>query len=164
VQRFEELRYLILAAQREGNRMLTEALRPLNLTPSQAEALRVLQDYQPLSLVALGKLLICETGSPSRLINGLVEADLVKRVVSEANNRMVILTLTEEGQEKAEHVRRTEMSFYDYMNQANDQQSLEETIKLLWGFVAGRPTGEALARRTHRAQEEEKTEPSRQKQ
>lgn len=27
--------------------MFTEALRPLDLTPSQAEALRVLQDHNP---------------------------------------------------------------------------------------------------------------------
>ncbi|GHO47983.1 hypothetical protein [Ktedonospora formicarum] len=73
MQPIEELRYLILAAQREGNRMFTEALRPLNLTSSQAEVLRVLQERQPLSLVALGSMLICEGGSPSRLVNGLVE-------------------------------------------------------------------------------------------
>jgi MarR family transcriptional regulator, organic hydroperoxide resistance regulator len=158
VQRFEELRYLILAAQREGNRMLIEALRPLNLTPAQAEVLRVLQEYQPLSLIALGKLLVCETGSPSRLIKGLVEADLVKRVISETNNRMVILTLTEKGWEQAEHVRHKEMAFYKYLSQVNDQHALEETIKLLWRFVEGRTAGEALARRIHTTQEEEETE------
>ena len=37
MQPVEELRYLMLAVQREGNRTLTEALRPLDLTPSQAE-------------------------------------------------------------------------------------------------------------------------------
>ena len=39
----EELRFLILAAQREGNRMLSHALRPLGITPAQAEVLRLLQ-------------------------------------------------------------------------------------------------------------------------
>ena len=33
----EELRFLILAAQREGNRMLAQALRPLGITPAQAD-------------------------------------------------------------------------------------------------------------------------------
>jgi hypothetical protein len=32
----EELRYLILAAQREGNRLFADALRPFHLTPSRA--------------------------------------------------------------------------------------------------------------------------------
>jgi len=69
----EELRYLILAAQREGDRLLTTALAPLGLTTSQAEVLRVLQDHSPLSLLELGERLICVTGSPSRLVNALVE-------------------------------------------------------------------------------------------
>ncbi len=90
MQPVEELRYLVLAVQREGNRTLTEALRPLELTPSQAEVLRVLQEFQPLSLFALGDLLICETGSPSRLVNGMVEAGLIERVPSITNRRMVI--------------------------------------------------------------------------
>jgi DNA-binding MarR family transcriptional regulator len=108
----EELRYLMLAVQREGNRTLTEALRPLDLTPSQAEVLRVLQEFQPLSLIALGDLLICETGSPSRLVNGMVEAGLIERVPSTTNRRMVILTLTEKGQKRAERVREVEQMMY----------------------------------------------------
>jgi MarR family transcriptional regulator, organic hydroperoxide resistance regulator len=157
MQRFEELRYLILAAQREGNRLLTEMLRALDLTPSQAEVLRVLQDYQPLSLVALGKLLICETGSPSRLINGLVQVGLIERVTSPTNNRMVVLTLTEKGQEKAEQVHREETAFYGYLSHSIDQQHIEKTIELLWHFVSGRPAGEALARRIQTTQGEEQT-------
>ncbi|MBA2678839.1 MAG: winged helix DNA-binding protein [Ktedonobacteraceae bacterium] len=156
MQLAEELRYLILAAQREGNRMITEALSPLGLTPSQAEALRVLQDHQPLSLIALGKLLICETGSPSRLINGLVEADLVKRVPSTANGRMVVLTLTEQGQEMAASVRTKEAAFYESMSTVFDQLPPEDIMALLWRFVEGRPAGEALTRRKHTIHEAEK--------
>jgi len=49
----EELRYLILAIQREGNRLFASELRPLGVTPSQAEVLRVLNDHGPLTLTAL---------------------------------------------------------------------------------------------------------------
>jgi len=147
VQPVEEFRYLVLAAQREGNRLLTEALRPLDLTSSQAEVLRVLQEHQPLSLIALGDLLVCESGSPSRLVNGLVEADLVKRVPSATNGRMVTLTLTEKGEEMATRVSAVEEALYEFIARALEGQSLSETIALLWRFVEGRPTGEALARR-----------------
>src|SRR5262245_7452406 len=76
----EELRYLVLAIQREGNRLLAAELRPLGITPSQAEVLRVLRDHGPLTLNALGDLLVCETGnSPSRLVDRLVAQGLVKR-------------------------------------------------------------------------------------
>src|SRR5262249_12570547 len=113
MQPLEELRYLILAAQRGGNRLLAEALRPLRLTPPQAEALRVLQSHAPLSLIALGDLLVCETGSPSRLVQGLVEAGLVERSPSSTDKRMVTLTLTKEGRERASHVGALEAQFYE---------------------------------------------------
>src|SRR5215469_5701000 len=112
MQPIEELRYLILAAQREGNRLFAEALRPLHLTPSQAEVLRVLQDHEPLSLIALGDLLVCETGSPSRLVQGLVEAGLVERTPSSTDKRMVTLTLTGLGRERAANVAALESEFY----------------------------------------------------
>src|SRR4051795_12098202 len=40
----EELRYLILGAQREGARALAELLRPARLTAAQGEVLAVLRD------------------------------------------------------------------------------------------------------------------------
>jgi MarR family transcriptional regulator, organic hydroperoxide resistance regulator len=155
VQPVEEFCYLVLAAQREGNRILTEALRPLDLTPSQAEVLRVLQEHQPLSLIALGDLLVCESGSPSRLVNGLVEADLVKRVPSASNGRMVTLTLTAAGEEMANRVGAVEAALSEFIAKALEGQSLSESITLLWRLVEGRPAGEALARRIRRVHKEE---------
>jgi DNA-binding MarR family transcriptional regulator len=136
--------------QREGNRILTEALRPLDLTPSQAEVLRVLQDHQPLSLVELGSLLICESGSPSRLVNGLVASGLIKRVQSATNGRMVTLTLTDKGEETATRVGAVEAELDKYSTNTLEDFSPSEGIALLRRFVEGRPAGEALARRISR--------------
>ena len=147
----EELRYLMLAVQREGNRSLTEALRPLELTPAQAEVLRVLQEFQPLSLISLGDLLVCESGSPSRLVNGMVEAGLIERIPSTINRRMVILTLTEKGEERAERVREVEQMMYRTITELLEGVSLPEIQALLWRFIEGRPAGDALARRTGRS-------------
>ncbi|AOR36709.1 hypothetical protein BFF78_41725 [Streptomyces fodineus] len=94
----DELRYLLLAAQREGSRRLGEALRPLGLTPAQAEVLDVLADHQPVTLAALGRLLVCEQGSPSRLVDSLVQRDLVSRVPHEQDKRAVLVELTPAGQ------------------------------------------------------------------
>ena len=151
MQPVEELRYLMLAVQREGNRTLTEALRPLELTPSQAEVLRVLQEFQPLSLIALGDLLICETGSPSRLVNGMVEAGLIERVPSITNRRMVTLTLTEKGQERAERVCEVEKMLYLTITELLGGVLLADIHALLWRFIEGRSAGDALARRTGRS-------------
>jgi len=146
----EELRYLILAAQREGNRLLADALRPLHLTPSQAEVLRVLQDHEPLSLIALGDLLACETGSPSRLVQGLVEDGLIERSPSTTDKRMVTLTLTDAGRKKATEVGAVEAQFYEANEDLLQGVSLTEILGLLWRFVEGKPAGKALARRLGR--------------
>jgi MarR family transcriptional regulator, organic hydroperoxide resistance regulator len=147
MQPIEELRYLILAAQREGGRMLAESLRSLDLTPSQAEVLRVLQDHQPLSLIALGELLVCESGSPSRLVNGLVEAGLVARITSPLNARKVVLTLTPNGLASATQVQALENAMYQALAEQLTDAPLSLMIAILRKLVAGRPAGEALARR-----------------
>jgi DNA-binding MarR family transcriptional regulator len=151
IRSIEELRYLILAAQREGNRLFADALRPLHLTPSQAEVLRVLQDHEPLSLIALGDLLVCETGSPSRLVQGLVEAGLVERMPSSTDKRMVTLTLTNAGRELAAKVGVLEAQFYEANADLVKDAPLLEILGLLWRFVEGKPAGIALARRMGRA-------------
>ena|SRR5689334_10151367 len=143
----EELRYLVFAAQREGNRIFADALRPIGLTPAQAEVLRVLQDYEPLSLIALGDLLVCETGSPSRLVQGLVEDGLVERTPSLTDKRMVTLTLTDAGREKATQVAVIESQFYATYADLLKDAPVQEILALLWKFIENRPAGMALARR-----------------
>ena len=146
----EEFRYLILAAQREGNRLLADALRPLHLTPSQAEVLRVLQEHEPLSLIALGDLLVCETGSPSRLVQGLVETGLIERIPSATDKRMVTLTLTDAGKELATKVGAVESQFYEMISGLGQGAQLPEIFGVLWRFVEDKPAGLALARRLGR--------------
>lgn len=144
----EELRYLVLAAQREGNRILTDLLRPLGLTPSQAEVLVVLQERQPLSLIELGRLLVCETGSPSRLVDGLVGAGLVERAPSETDKRMVELSLNDVGEETASKVSEVEVALHEIISEVMARSELSAAVAALRRLVAGRPAGEALARRS----------------
>jgi DNA-binding MarR family transcriptional regulator len=153
MQPIEEIRYLILAAQREGSRLLTEALRPWHLTSSQAEVLRVLQDHEPLSLIALGDRLVCETGSPSRLVQGLVEDGLVERLPSLTDKRMVTLTLTKQGREMAAKVAALESEFYEANARLLKDAPVPEIRAFLWRFVEGKPAGMALARRMGQATE-----------
>lgn len=146
----EELRYLILAAQREGDRLLSTALEPISLTTSQAEVLRVLYDCAPLSLLELGERLVCETGSPSRLVNTLVEKKLVERTPSTVDRRMITLSLTPLGRQLAEQVMEVEQAFYTEIASTLAPAPLEIINETLWKFVAGRPTGNALNHRKGR--------------
>ncbi len=152
MERAEEIRYLFLAVQREGNRFFAERLSTLALTPSQAEVLRVLQEHQPLSLMGLGELLVCETGSPSRLVNGLVELELVERTTVPTDRRMVTLKLTEQGLTMARRVQAIEAEMDQVITDILEPASstAAEMMELLWKFISGRPAGEALARRTGR--------------
>ncbi|TFD57250.1 MarR family transcriptional regulator [Cryobacterium suzukii] len=144
----EELRYLVLAAQREGNRILLDLLRPLGVSPSQAEVIRVLADHGPLSLVELGALLVCETGSPSRLVNGLVAATLLERIPALDDRRRVILSLTDAGRVKDVGIRGVEATLHGFIEQSLTVGEIESVNAILGKFVSGRPAGIAVVKRS----------------
>lgn len=144
----EELRYLVLAAQREGNRILLDLLRPLGVSPSQAEVIRVLADHGPLSLVDLGVLLVCETGSPSRLVDGLVTATLLERIPALNDRRRVILSLTDSGREKEIGIRAVEETLHGFIEQSLTVREIESVNTALHKFVSGRPAGIAVVNRS----------------
>ena len=70
-------RILILALQREGNRILSDALRPYGVNPAQAEVIELLALHGSLSIKQIGSMLICEGGSPSRLIQTMQSRGMV---------------------------------------------------------------------------------------
>ena len=144
----EELRYLVLAIQREGNRLLAAELRPLGITPSQAEVLRVLRDHGPLTLNALGGLLVCETGnSPSRLVDRLVAQGLVKRGIDKVDRRYLTLSLTTQGRALHRRIVTAENRLHRTMDDLVAGQALDETISTLRTLAGAFPAGAALARR-----------------
>jgi len=144
----EELRYLILAIQRAGNRVLATSLRPLGLTPAQAEVLRVLLDYQPLTLTGLGELLICEHGNnPSRLVDRLVTAGLVQRDSRIDDRRRVVLTLTADGETNARVVIEIEEQIYEALDTLTAIQPITATLQTLRTIAQTFPVADALQRR-----------------
>jgi DNA-binding MarR family transcriptional regulator len=148
VRTAERIRYLALAVQREGNRNLTAALRPLNLTPAQSEALRILGDHEPLSLGDLGRMLVCESGTnPSRLVDRLVRSGLVDRTEAVDDRRQLSLTLTPRGRELERSVRELEELLYAELERELAGIDVANLVDVLESLVAGRPSGEALAAR-----------------
>ncbi len=150
MNRNDELRYLILAAQREGSRLFAERVRPLGLTPAQAEVLAVLHEEQPLSLIELGARMVCETGSPSRLVDGLVKTGLVERIPSQTDQRKVTLTLTNCGASLYREVAAVEQQFGALIGAWGEQADLDGMMQALWQFVGDKPAGRALSRRLKR--------------
>ena len=94
----------VKAVERQLEHWMTEAMRPLGITPAQADALVVIGSAEPISLKDLGDLLIAEAGHPSRLVDRLVEAGLVTRKPSTEDRRRVALSLTASGRRLARRV------------------------------------------------------------
>ncbi|MEV6842930.1 MarR family transcriptional regulator [Actinoplanes sp. NPDC051411] len=144
----EQLRYLILAAQREGNRRLTVMLSEIGVTPAQSEALRIIADHGPLALRELGDMLVCDTGqSPSRIVDRLVAVGLVERTVGEHDRRQVRLTLTAAGRDRARRVAEIENRLYDLLDHAVEGTDVGAFIAFLSAFTHQSPAGLALDRR-----------------
>src|SRR3712207_6300113 len=100
-----ELALLVKAAQRELERRMNDAIRPLGVTGAQADALVVIGQSEPISLKDLGELLIAEAGHPSRLVDRLVEAGLVERREAGDDRRRVELSLTGQGRSLVGRIR-----------------------------------------------------------
>jgi MarR family transcriptional regulator, organic hydroperoxide resistance regulator len=148
VRTAEQLRYLILATQREGNRQLSAMLSEIGVTPAQSEALRIIADHGPLALGELGGMLVCDTGtSPSRIVDRLVAAGLVQRTPSEHDRRQVRLTLTPPGRDKANRVAEIENQLYDLLDRASEGTDIDAFIAFLHAFTRQAPAGLALANR-----------------
>jgi MarR family transcriptional regulator, organic hydroperoxide resistance regulator len=144
----ELIRYLVLAAQREGNRRLTREFRPLGVTPSQAEVIRVLAEHGSLTLTGLGELLVCESGTnPSRLVDRLADAGLVDRVVDRNDRRSVLLSLTPKGQDVESKIRSVERDLYADLDASTEGVDLSAALDVLQRLSAGQPAGQALAAR-----------------
>ncbi len=143
----EELRYLALAIQREGNRQLTEALRGLKLTPAQTEVFLVLQQYQPMTLIELGDRLVCETGSPSRLIKSMVEAGWVEKSTDPNDGRAIRLQLSPQANAILPELNQVNDLFNEHVAASFSDDTLDLLLKYLWPLAADTPSGQALMRR-----------------
>ncbi|WP_166245414.1 MarR family winged helix-turn-helix transcriptional regulator [Paenibacillus turpanensis] len=143
----EKLRYMILAAQRQGGRMLEELLKPLGLTGSHYEVIRVLASREPLTLKQLGELLLCESGSPSRLVSHMVSLELIERRASKTDARAVELYLTPKAKELAEQVEQLEMQFCDQLASLLPDEELKEVVRLFGKLLSPMPIADPLRRR-----------------
>ena len=148
VEPVDELRYLILGAQREGARALAELLRPAGLTAAQGEVIAVLSEAKrPLTLREIGERLVCETGSPSRLVASLVKGGLLQRSGHPDDRRAVELSLTAKGTAAAREVRQAENALHDWLANALGDRDTAAAIRALRKLVDGRPAGDAITSR-----------------
>ncbi len=148
----DEVRYLILGLQREGNRQIAQVLAPAAVTPSQAEAISLLAEHEVLSLRDLGALLVCESGdSPSRLIDRLVDRGLVQKEISTLDRRSLSLTLTSKGVDIYRNViEPAEVGIRKAIREALSQEEINQLHELLMRFAGVTNSSGALNARRER--------------
>lgn len=144
---FEQLRLTILAVQREGNRMLAEQLRPLGVTPAQAEILTVLGERGPISLRTLGELIVCEVGSPSRAVDLLVTRGWVERMPSSRDRRSVELSLSESGRALLPRVRTATVQIDEMLEERIGSRDAARLLEALQRVLGESPSAASLERR-----------------
>lgn len=155
----EKFRYLILASQRQGNRILNEMLHSHDITSSQAEVIRVLEEWEPISLKDLGNLLICESGSPSRLIERMVKDQLIQKQKHPDDSRYTLLTLTNKGKEKAIYINKVEKELYEMFQENFSEQELKIFNEVLSRFLVSFTISETLIKRKLLTKLDEKDKP-----
>nr|WP_237179001.1 winged helix DNA-binding protein [Paenibacillus sp. MMS18-CY102] len=137
----------MLAVQRQGGRLLNDYFEKTGITASQAEAISILESRQPLTLKELGNLLICEAGSPSRLVDRMVADGIIEKVVHPDDSRAVLLRLTAEGQAIAKRIKEIEEDAYRYINQLLTDQEIKSVNGMLEKFIKAFPIHETLVSR-----------------
>ncbi|MGR8809786.1 MarR family winged helix-turn-helix transcriptional regulator [Leuconostoc citreum] len=142
------LRYLINAVQKEGHKKYAEFLSPLGITPNQSEVLQVLSKREPMSLKELGNLLICESKSPSRLVQRLVENGFIYKSKSIDDNRKSVLHLTSQGRELIPIIKQKEKLFNDYnLSSLPSTIDLEDFIAVLKYQIQGTESEQKIEKR-----------------
>jgi MarR family transcriptional regulator, organic hydroperoxide resistance regulator len=142
-----EFALLVKAIQRELDRQVNEVMRSLGLTGPQADALVLIGQAGPLSLKELGELLIAEAGHPSRLVDRLVAAGLVKRRPAGEDRRRVELSLTARGRKLEHEVQAARDGVLGLAREIVGEHDLEPVLHVLRDLVQYTQFGELIARR-----------------
>lgn len=142
-----ELALSIKASHRELDRRVNDLMSELGLTGQQADALYVIGKAKSLSLKELGELLIAEAGHPSRLVDRLVEAGYVERVVAKDDRRRVVLTLSATGRELHRRIEEKRQGFFEFAESLVESEDLQGTLHLFRELLQHSEYSELIALR-----------------
>jgi MarR family transcriptional regulator, organic hydroperoxide resistance regulator len=142
-----ELGQAVKAVTREIERRHNELLRASGITAPQAEALLTIHKLGPLSLKELGERLIAEAGHPSRMVDRLVEAGLVKRETARDDRRRLELTLTKRGKDLLDPMMQAQLDLLDWGMKALAGHDVEVALNAMHALLAASPYAAVLERR-----------------
>ena len=97
-----QLCFPLYACAKEVVRRYTPLLEPLGLTYTQYIAMMVMWEYKSISIRDMGKLLFLDSGTLTPLLKKMEKAGWIIRQRSGLDERMVIVSITERGEELQE--------------------------------------------------------------
>ena len=101
----ESLSEAFWGVARQLRHLSREILEPIEITPGQSRALRVLERHGPLRLTALADQVRIAPRSTTQVIDGLEQRGLVERRPDPLDRRARLVALTGEGQRISELIR-----------------------------------------------------------
>ena len=97
-----QLCFPLYACAKEVVRRYTPLLEPLGLTYTQYIAMMVMWEHKSISIKDMGKLLLLDSGTLTPMLKKMEKAGWINRKRSEEDERMVIVSITERGEELQE--------------------------------------------------------------
>lgn len=94
-----QLCFPLYACAKEVVRQYTPLLEPLGLTYTQYIAMMVLWEHKSISIRDIGKLLYLDSGTLTPMLKKMEKAGLITRSRSKEDERVVIITITQKGEE-----------------------------------------------------------------
>lgn len=94
-----QLCFPLYACAKEVVRQYTPLLEPLGLTYTQYIAMMVLWEHKSISIKDIGKLLYLDSGTLTPMLKKMEKTGLITRSRSKEDERVVIITITQKGEE-----------------------------------------------------------------
>lgn len=112
---------------------LADALKPYNVSIAQFNVLRILrgQKGEPASLACVNEKMIHKMSNTTRLVDKLLEKDLVKRITCPNNRRKVEITITSAGLELLKELDKVVYLAEEKLMKNLDQKQISMLIDLL---------------------------------
>ncbi|WP_286058639.1 MarR family winged helix-turn-helix transcriptional regulator [Bacillus mojavensis] len=92
-----QLCFLLYASSREMTKQYKPLLEKLNVTYPQYLALLLLWEHETLSVKKMGELLYLDSGTLTPMLKRMEQQDLITRKRAEEDERLVMISLTENG-------------------------------------------------------------------
>lgn len=116
-----QLCFPLYACAKEVVRRYTPLLEPLGLTYTQYIAMMVMWEHKSISVRDMGKLLFLDSGTLTPMLKKMEKAGWICRKRSEEDERMVIVSITERGEELHDKVAEIPIKMAGCVNLKNDE-------------------------------------------